>query len=514
MRRFDARCRTVNDSTASVCPDGELALLLVLRTWGGCRVISQNGKERAVLGTLIAEWPDPLPAPIRLLLRNAPDSFDDQRLGIVAVAIHKTAEDGHAVNIVSVERRLNGELESIGGTEFLRPLLQESLPPEMAEEDASTLWSAYRDRRRLTVLDDASAALRANPEAAHSICRNVLKSLEELAEGDSNDIEARRFDPARKPEALRAVYSLADVPICTPGNITAITAEAKAGKSALLGAMIAATMKTIPEENSFSLTDTLSVSSDNPHGLALVHVDTEQSPDDHWRLVTRALNRARVEAPGWLRSYCLTGMGATQTFAALKAILKRSAVDCGGVHSCLIDGVADLVQDVNDSAKTNPFVAELHDLAIRYDCPIVGVVHFNPGSEKSRGHLGSQLERKAESNLKLKKDGEVTVVFSTKQRRAPILEATGPRFRWCQEAGMHVSCANVASERDEQRRETFLCKRDDVFGNRQAMRYSELLEAIKTTRTCSLRTAEREFEEYRRLGLIEKSVANLWTKTP
>jgi hypothetical protein len=34
---------------------------------------------------------------------------------------------------------------------------------------------------------------------------------------------------------------------------------------------------------------------------------------------------------------------------------------------------------------------------------IVGVIHFNPGGEKTRGHLGSQLERKAETNLRLDK---------------------------------------------------------------------------------------------------------------
>src|SRR5262249_38821010 len=116
--------------------------------------MTTTGKERAVLGTLIHEFPEPLPQALRLLLRHAPESFDDQRHGIAATAIRETDLSGHAVNIVSVERQLDGKLGSIGGEAFLRPLLGESLPLETAIEDAETLWVAYRDRLRLRTLHD------------------------------------------------------------------------------------------------------------------------------------------------------------------------------------------------------------------------------------------------------------------------------------------------------------------------------------------------------------------------
>ena len=45
----------------------------------------------------------------------------------------------------------------------------------------------------------------------------------------------------------------------------------------------------------------------------------------------------------------------------------------------MIDGVGDLAIDVNDTAESNGLVAELHALAIRFDCPIVCVLHENPG---------------------------------------------------------------------------------------------------------------------------------------
>ena len=69
------------------------------------------------------------------------------------------------------------------------------------------------------------------------------------------------------------------------------------------------------------------------------------------------------------------------------------------------------------------------------------MIHFNPGSEKSRGHLGSQLERKAETNLILEKNkDEVTRIYSVKNRRAGIPKSEGPCFRYDEESRLHITC--------------------------------------------------------------------------
>jgi hypothetical protein len=130
----------------------------------------------------------------------------------------------------------------------------------------------------------------------------------------------------------------------------------------------------------------------------------------------------------------------------LAVVMADAAAAHGGIHAVIIDGIADLVVDVNDSKECNQIVAELHTLAIRYDCAIIAVIHKNPGSDKVRGHLGSQIERKAETNLSLDKEDEVTIVWSQKQRRSPILKKNGPRFRWSDDMKMHVTVENVAME--------------------------------------------------------------------
>jgi hypothetical protein len=258
--------------------------------------------------------------------------------------------------------------------------------------------------------------------------------------------------------------------------------------------------------------DLLGFSSSNPQSKTLLHFDTEQSPFDAWQVVARALRRARIEdQPKWLRSFCLTGLLPQECFAYVREGIALAKQNAPGLHSVHIDGVADLVHDVNDSGECNDAVARLHGLAIEHNCPIICVLHFNPDSAKARGHLGSQLERKAESNLRLDKEEEATVLWSNKQRRATIARDFGPRFTWNDEAGMHLQIENRSTARRGAKAEAAIPERDDVFHERPAMRYSDLVAAIILVSKCSERTAKRRIDEWRRLGVIEKSVANLWT---
>ncbi|MDR3413788.1 MAG: hypothetical protein P4L87_22985, partial [Formivibrio sp.] len=54
-------------------------------------------------------------------------------------------------------------------------------------------------------------------------------------------LAARIYSPSVKPEEPATRFYVANTVICTPGNLTTISAQAKAGKSAAIGAMIAST---------------------------------------------------------------------------------------------------------------------------------------------------------------------------------------------------------------------------------------------------------------------------------
>ena len=374
------------------------------------------------------------------------------------------------------------------GKEFMNPTTNNRLPwqgPQIDEAKAN-LWEAFEQGRPINFFTMTPYEPPRDP---------ILEMLDE-----------REIDMGIEPPALRPIYSLAGTCICTPGNLTSFTGAAKNGKSATIGAAVASALPHTDDA------DLLGFTSSNPDHTALLWFDSEQSPDDFWHCVYRAVKRAGLQKPPkWLHAYSLTGLGHKRAWEAVQAAMEAASDKHDGLHSILIDGFADMVADVNDPAESNDFVAELHDMAIRFDCPILGVIHFNPGSEKSRGHLGSQIERKAETNLALEKDAdESTVIYSTKNRRAGIPKNLGPRFAFSTEAGMHVTVESRQSAKDTERREALVSLAQDVFGDHPAMRYSDLKSTVMTVTRLKERQAERKIGEMKRLTVIRQGVAGMF----
>jgi hypothetical protein len=327
-------------------------------------------------------------------------------------------------------------------------------------------------------------------------------------------LAARIYSPQSKPAEPTPRYWLSDTPICTPGNLTTISAQAKAGKSAAINAMIAST---------FAKSNCLGFVSKNPDGLAVVHLDTEQCPFDHWEGIQRSIRRAKANAaPRWLRSFCLTGFSTADVRASIRILTEQAAKKFGGVHSVFIDGVADAAPDVNDPAETGSLITELHGLAIEFDCPILNVIHVNPGSDfKTRGHLGSQLERKSETNLRLEKDDDgVTVMWADKNRRAPIPKKSAPCFAWSDEAGMHVSVENPSGAKSKARSEAKhadeLQAARNIFAEKKktTLTHKEFVGQLAVAFVLKPSGARRRLEKWLSSEVVFKQSSGLYTLTP
>jgi hypothetical protein len=255
-------------------------------------------------------------------------------------------------------------------------------------------------------------------------------------------LAASRVKFATPPPEPQTRLFLAGKPIATPGNLVTVIAKSKTGKTASLGAAVAAILGAHydrPDIDTFKFTA--------PHtDEAVILFDTEQSPYDAWTCHKRTMERAGgVQEPDWPHHYALVGDSAKTLRDCLPVALATAREKHKGVFALILDGVADFVASVNDEAECNDFVTYLRKLAVDYNTPIICVIHSNEGiktGDDGRGHLGKQLTRKAESNLLLKKVGEVTTITSEKQRKAPITEADQVAFKWSDEHGRHVSCAN------------------------------------------------------------------------
>lgn len=318
------------------------------------------------------------------------------------------------------------------------------------------------------------------------------------------------FDPHKPPPDEPVLVTIAGTPCATPGNITTITAQKKSGKTAFLSAIVAAA---ISERG-----DTLGVKAFNPENKLVLHFDTEQSAMDHWKICDSILRRAQLTESVIFKSLCLTSLPILERRAVVHYVIRQEARRGNGVFLALIDGHADLVRNVNDPEEAADYVAETHALAIETRCHIYGALHLNPGSDfKSRGHLGSELERKSQTNLRLEKTNELFCAWGDANRGAPIPKNAGPCFVWSSAARMHVSVTSRLQTKSELQLEEARTKVAEGFrlAGKTALHYSELIAAIQRVPGAkSNSTAERHFRTAKHARYISKNLVNQWQITP
>jgi len=259
-----------------------------------------------------------------------------------------------------------------------------------------------------------------------------------------------------------------------------------------------------------------------PHeGRAVVLFDTEQSPYDAWSLVHRSAQRAGVSGlPACFRGYSLADVSTDKRRAYLAAEMERAHQECSGIHSVFIDGVADLCKSPNDDIEAFALVEHLAQLAIAYACPIIVVLHENPSgleTGKTRGHLGTQLERKAESNLRIAKDGKsgASMIFSERCRHACISRDNALRFAWSVSDGMHMTVeAETKESRTETARQTEQPECQAVFaGHLGEISYTELKQRIMEQAHVSERSAKRRIKHWQTIGLINQVAMGIYLRS-
>jgi hypothetical protein len=316
-------------------------------------------------------------------------------------------------------------------------------------------------------------------------------------------LTSRRFDFNSKPDKPKPLFSLAEGCICTPGNLLNIQAPAKAGKSAAVTGLLAAAMADRGGKH-----DTLGFSAQYFGGKAIIHLDTEQSRFDHDQLVRRALKRAGVqEPPPWLMSYTLADLNIGERHQALENAIALAEEDHGGIFAIIIDGVADLCSSPNDDREAFALVAKLHGIALKHKCAVITIIHENPGSEmgKSRGHLGSELDRKVETTLRLAKDGDgVTSMWVKFGRHCDMPKGSAWCFKWCSDLEMHISVGTANTMKDEEKQELFVEEARIAFSGMTSLKYSELVVAIQKALPLKERAAKGRVKKWEEAGVVVK----------
>ena len=338
------------------------------------------------------------------------------------------------------------------------------------------------------------------------LLRLFLNHLDSLYKEDMSALKSCELDFNNPPPVAQMIVSVNDVPLGTQGNLLCITGGEGTGKSNYVAALIAGAMK---PENAEGI-DTLGVSIEgNPKGKAVLFYDTEQSEVQLYKNVSTLLRRCgRDTMPEWFKAYCLTGMSRKERLKSIVLSMDKFHYQYGGIHLVVIDGIADLIRCANDEAESIAVVEELYRLAGIYNTCIVTVLHFIPNGLKLRGHLGSELQRKAAAILSIEKDTKpaVSVVKALKVRDGSPLDVPLMQFAWDKEKAMHAYLGEKPKEeKDRRKEEELVAVARELFSRKRFIGYMELSEELQAAFEVKERTAKSYIRFMREKEIIVKS---------
>lgn len=326
-------------------------------------------------------------------------------------------------------------------------------------------------------------------EDLHAI---LTEALDELDPEADMMVDACELDFDNPPEKSKVVVAVEGVPIGSYDNLMCVTGGSGTGKNNFVSALIAGTLKT--DDNSdidtlgFEVTPNLS-------GKAVLLFDTEQSDYQLYNNAKRSMIRVGIgKKPRYLHAFYITIHNRRNRIRVIRKAIDKYHHKHGGVHFVVIDGVADLVKSANDESECIAVIDELHRMAGQYHTCILCVLHYVPNGMKLRGHIGSELQRKASGILAVEKESEhdeFSTIKATKVRDGNPLEAPILMMVWDKIKKMFVSAGKKTEEEKAQRRNIDLQSMAlDLYEDKNAYTYTELCKAIVETFDVAERTAK------------------------
>ncbi len=334
-----------------------------------------------------------------------------------------------------------------------------------------------------------------------------LEFLDQLYNETMAILKPCEIDFSQPPLKSQTLISINDVPLGTQGNLMGLTGGEGTGKSNYVGSLISGTLC------QDDYIDTLGTNIlRNTEGKAVLLYDTEQSENQLYKNISGILKRSgRENMPDYFKAYCLAGMSRKERMQAILQSMDKFYYQFSGVHMVVIDGIADLIRCANDEAESVALIDELYRMAGIYKTCIVSVLHFTPNGLKLRGHLGSELQRKAAAILSIEKDNDpqISVVKALKVRDGSPLDVPLIQFSWDKEKGMHVFVGEKTKEEKEKRKEMELANiARNVFSQQKRYTYARLCEKLQNVMAVKDRTAKSYIKFMREKGLIDKDAEN------
>lgn len=194
---------------------------------------------------------------------------------------------------------------------------------------------------------------------------------------------------------IMITISNSDSVVGTLGNFSASTGKAKSRKTFNVISLVAAALS-----GKQVLQYKVKVPLNRP---LILYCDTEQSKFHCHRLLSRVyklIDFPTTEVHENLKFISLREYPTKERINIIEYALSKYA---GRIGLVIIDGIRDLVFDINNATEATEITGKLMKWSQELNIHIHTVLHLNKGDDNTRGHLGTELNNKAESILVITK---------------------------------------------------------------------------------------------------------------
>ena len=136
----------------------------------------------------------------------------------------------------------------------------------------------------------------------------------------------------------------------------------------------------------------------------ILYFDTEQSPYHCQLVMQRILKLAKLPIDKEPQNLKFSHLRAIADPNERREIIRYAIYNTPNVGLVVIDGIRDLMLDINNSTEATKLVGDLMQWTSEQNIHIQTVLHLNKGDDNARGHIGTELNNKAETVLQITKD--------------------------------------------------------------------------------------------------------------
>ena len=188
---------------------------------------------------------------------------------------------------------------------------------------------------------------------------------------------------------LEFLFNMLDKPCFPRGEVVTVTGKPKSGKTFFLSLLMTACTAD---------RDVIGIKrATNSPPLKCLWYDTEQCQQSTREIIANRIRPMAAESEGGFLEEMYDVFNSRSLDFAERMELLENAIEQCHPDLVVIDGICDLIRDINDGTTVKAVVEDLMRTAQAYSCCIVCAIHQNKGAEdrNPRGWIGTELNNKS-----------------------------------------------------------------------------------------------------------------------